>query len=220
MAELFEFRECVSILKSTGRSAIDLQGLRQTAAEISDRSIYHHTYQYFQKERFLEYTNDFAHWAGECLEERVLSEHLSNIDPYEFKDIAGLRGAVTGVIDEFLKAFPAPRNALPGSEFYFNETVTLILPVGLRVKNLAEFLMAMKYLDAGSIYYHFYEARTRLESMADDFSHWFEDALGKKELADKIRAIDPFMHDIDGIRAIILDAAEAEVKKDMEIAHI
>ncbi len=211
--EPFEFKQCVSILKSTGKMAKSLRELRGVIAVVSDESIFHHTYQYFLKGHILEYTNDFAQWAGESLEGRALSEHLSNIDPYAFKNIDELRQELLNVIDSYLKSFPEPREAMPGDEFYFNETITLTFPVGIRAKNLAEFLIAVKYIDAGAIYYHFYEARIRLG--VDDFSKWFEDSLGKKDLAERIMAIDPFMHSIEGIREYIAEAVDEEVKKDM-----
>jgi hypothetical protein len=220
MAEIiepFEFRQCLSILKSTGKKARNLQELKNIIAVISDECIFHHTYQYFIKGHILEYTNDFAHWAGESLEERALSEYLSNIDPYDFAGITDLRNELMKVIDDHLALFPSPRETMPGDEFYFNETVTLIFPVGLRAKNLAEFMTAMKFIDSVSIYYHFYEARIRLGRGIDDFSMWIEDSLGKKELAGRIRSIDPFMHTIEEIRGHIVDVVEEEVKKDMEV---
>ena len=215
--EQFEFKQCISILKSTGKKAKNLQKLRDVIAVVSEECIFHHTYQYFIKGHILEYTNDFAHWAGESLEERALSENLSNIDPYVFKTINDLRNELLNVMDYYIEKFPEPRQAMPGDEFYFNETVTLIFPIGIRAKNLAEFLTAIKYIDAGSIYYHFYEARIRLGSGIDDFSRWIEDAFGKKELVELIRAIDPFMHNLEGIREHITEAVEEEVRKDMEV---
>lgn len=216
----FEFRQCTSILKSTGRKARNLKELRNIVTVTSTEAIFHHTYQYFMKGHRMEYTNDFSHWAGESLEERALSEQLANIDPYAFGGIEELRDELVRVLDDYQEKFPEPREAMPGDEFHFNETVTLVFPVGAKAKNLAEFLMALKYIDTGCIYYHFYEARIRLGGGTDDFSKWFEDTLGKRELADKVRAIDPFMHDIDGIRDNIAIAVEEEVKKDMEVVHI
>jgi hypothetical protein len=215
--EPFEFKQCISILKATGKKAKSLLELRDIIAEISDECIFHHTYQYFLKGHVLEYTSDFAHWAGVSLEERALSEHLSNIDPYSFKTISDLRNELIKVIDDYLIMFPKPRETMPGDEFYFNETTTLIFPIGIRAKNLAEFYLAVKYIDEGSIYYHFYEARIRLGGGIDDFSRWIEDFFGKKELAEKIRAIDPFMHTIEEIRVHLLETVEEEVKKDMEV---
>lgn len=220
MAEIiepFEFKQCISILKATGKKAKNLRELRDSIGTVSDECIFHHTYQYFLKGHFLEYTSDFAHWAGESLEERALSEHLSNIDPYDFKNINDLRNELLNVISNYLENFPEPREAMPGDEFYFNETVTLIFPVGIRARNLAEFLTAIKYVGAGSIYYHFYEARIRLGGGIDDFLRWIKDAFGKKELLERIRAIDPFMHDLEGVRGHIVEAVEEEVRKDMEV---
>ena len=54
----------------------------------------------------LEYTNDFAQWVGESLEERALSEHLSTVDPFELRDMSSLRRALTGIIDRYLELFP------------------------------------------------------------------------------------------------------------------
>lgn len=215
--EPFEFRQCINILKSTGKKAKNLRELKDIIADISDESIFHHTYQFFLKVHVSDYTNDFSCWAGESLEERALSEQLSNIDPYDFKDLSELRSEIIRVINAYLKSFPEPREAMPGEEFYFNETITLIFPEGIRAKNLAEFLTAIKHVDADSIYYHFYEARTRLGSGVDDFSRWIEDVFGKTELAEKIRSIDPFMHNIEGIREHLIEAIEEEVRKDMEI---
>ncbi len=216
MTTPFEFKQYTSILKSTGKRAKNLRELREGISAVSKESIFHHTYQYFLKAHLLDYTNDFAQWAGESIEERALSERLSNIDPYAFKDMDGLRTEMIKVIDDYLGNFPEPRDAVPGDEFYFNEAVIFVFPAGVRAKNLAEFLMAIKYIDASSIYDHFFEARVRLGGI-DDFSKWFESELGKKGLSEKIRLIDPFMHNIEKIRGHISELLEAEVRNDMEV---
>ncbi len=217
IARPFEFRQCISILKATGRKAKSLRELRDIISEVNEASIFHHTYQYFLKGHVHEYTNDFAHWAGESLEERALSEHLSNIDPYDFISIGDMRDELLRVIDGYLDLFPEPREAMPGDEFYFNQTITFVFPTGIRAQNLAEFLMAIKFVDAISIYYHFYDARTRLGNGADDFSAWITNVFGKQDLAEQIKSIDPFMHTIEGIRTHLIEAVEAEVRKDMEV---
>jgi hypothetical protein len=216
MSKPFEFQQCISILKATGRKAHNLRELRSVLADVSNDSIYHHTYQYFLKGHVMEYTNDFAHWAGESLEERVLSEHLSNIDPYGFKDIGELRGELLKAVDNYLENFPEPREAMSGDDFYFNQTITFVFPTGIRARNLAEFLMAIKYLEGGSLYYHFYEARMRLGRGVDDFSAWIDDVFEKQGLADRLRAIDPLMHSIEDVRQHIIEEVEEEVRRDME----
>ena len=213
----FEFKQCVSILKSTGKHATNLKELRKLIAAVGDESIFHHTHQYFLKGHMLDYTNDFSQWAGENLEERALAERLTSIDPYTLKSITAVRKELIREIDAFLKVVPEPRDVTSGNEFYFNETVSLVFPVGVKAKNLAEFLVALEHVDPGSIYYHFYDSRVRLgEGVVDDFSRWIEHTLGRKKIADRIRAIDPFMHSIESIRNHIKEVVEEYVKADME----
>ncbi len=161
VGESFEFKQSVSIIKSTGKIARNLRELSKVIEGVSTESIYHHVYQYFLKGHMLEYTNDFAQWAGESLEERALAEHLSSLDPYAFRDIAALRKKLIEIIIDYLDKFPEPREAMPGDEMFFNETVTLVYSAGIRVKNLAEFFTAIRFIDAGCLYYHFYEGRMR-----------------------------------------------------------
>jgi len=218
MSGVFEFKQCVTIIKATGKKAKNLSELRTALAVVSEGSIFHHTYQYLLKGHILEYTNDFSQWAGASLEESALAEQLSNIDPYDFGNIETLRKELLQVIDDYLKRFPETRDAMPGDEFFFNETITLVFQAGVRVRNLAEFLMAIKYIDASSLYYHFLDARRRFEGKSNDFSQWFDEELGKKDLAEKLRFIDPFMHNLEGIRTRIATAGEEAVRQDMESA--
>jgi hypothetical protein len=220
VSRTFEFKQCTTLLKSTGRRAKTLRELREHIAQISGRSLFHHTYEYFLKGHVLEYTNDFAHWAGESLEESALGEHLSGIDPYDFRDIQGLRDDILRVIDEYLVSFPEPRDVLPGDEFYFNETIAVVFPAGIRARNLAEFLMAIRHIDQNAIYYHYFDARRRRSDRRDDFSAWISETMRNENLSLKIASIDPFMHSIEGIREHIASAVEEAVKQDMETAGV
>ncbi len=211
----FQFMECATILKATGKKARDIRELRETIALIGEESLFHHTCQYFLKGHVLEYTNDFAHWIGESLEERALSERLSNVDPFAVRDMSRLRTELLFSIDDYLDQFPEPRAAVAGDEFYFNESVSIIFPSNIQARNPAEFLIALRYVDPSSIYYHFYEARIRHDN--DDFSRWVEDVLKDRELAGKIRVIDPFMYSIERIRSRLVEAVEDNVRRDMEV---
>lgn len=220
MTEAFEFKQSIILIKSTGEKARTVGELRDLIASVGADSIFHHTYQYFLKGHILEYTNDFSQWAGESIEERALSEHLSNIDPYDFSELELLREELIRAIDEYRTQFPEPREALPAEAFFFNTAETLVYPAGIRARNLAEFLIAIKYVEASSLYYHFYDARLRSPERTDDFSKWFEQELGKKELAARIQAIDPFMHSLERIRERIIERVEAELRADMESAGV
>jgi len=211
----FEFKQCVNILKSTGKKARSLRELRDAITVVSPEALIHHTCQYYLKGHVLEYTNDFARWVAELLEERMLAEQLSGIDPYAYASMGEVRDELVRVIDEYLRIVGSAREMPPGDEFFFNEAITFVVPAGLQARNLAEFLIAIQYLDSSSIYYHFYEARIRLGG-SDDFSSWLGGSLNKKTLAEKIRKIDLFMHTIEGTKRHIMEAVEEEVRKDME----
>ncbi|MDA8388917.1 MAG: DUF5752 family protein [Nitrospiraceae bacterium] len=215
----FEFRECRKIIRATGKKAGNLAELMEGIRTASEGSIYHHTQEYFFKGHIIEYTNDFAEWAGRALEERVLSENLSNIDPFRHKSVESLRGELLNSIAAYREKFGSPRRVLPGEEFHFQESVTIVFPAGFRALNLAEFLMAMRFVGSQSIYYHFYEGRRRLEGM-DDFSKWIEKAMGLPALAAKIRAIDPFMHSIEGVRDQIVKFVEEALREEIEVSSI
>jgi hypothetical protein len=215
--EPFEFKQCVSVVKSTGKKAKNLRQMRKLISQAGNECIFHHVHQYFLKGHILEYTNDFAEWAGESLEERALAERLACIDPYSLKSVKEVKKELLREINAFLKDFPEPHEVVIGNEFYFNETVNLVFPVGVKTKNLAEFLVAIEHIDAGSIYYHFYDSRVRLgEGVVDDFSRWIEHSLFRKNLADRIRDMDPFMHSIESIREHIREIVEEYVRADME----
>jgi hypothetical protein len=213
----FVFRDVINLIKATGFKASTLGELRDCIARVSEDCVFHHTYQYFLKGHIQEHTNDFGVWASESLEERALAEYLSNIDPYSFKSVEGLRRELLRVIDYYTANFPEPREVLTGDEFYFNETVSFVFPAGIKARNLAEFLMAVKHVDLSSIYYHFYEARVRLRKKADDFSKWVDEVVRAPGMARSIRAIDPFMHNIDGIREHIIQILEEGLGREMEV---
>ena len=215
----FEFKECRKILRATGMRASNLAELMEGIRTASEGSILHHTQEYFFKGHIIEYTNDFAQWAGSVLEERVLSENLSNIDPFRHKSVESLRNELLNSISAYLEKFGSPGRTLPGEEFHFQESVTIVFPAGFRALNLAEFLMAMRFVDSQSIYYHFYEGRRRLEGV-DDFSKWIEKTLGLPALAAKIRSIDPFMHSIEGVRDHIVKFLEDALREEIEVSSI
>jgi len=212
----FLFKECVVIPKATGQKASTLKELRERIARVSDESLYHHTYQYLLKGHLQEYTNKFAEWAAEGIEERALSEQMSNLDPYDFDTMDALREELIRIVTDYLDNNPEPRPVSPGHEFYFNETLTLVFHAGLRARNLAEFLIALRFVDPGAIYFHFYEARNRSETKTNDFSTWFASSLNKQELADRVNNIDPFVYGLAGIREQIVTLVEAELRREME----
>lgn len=213
----FEFRACMPLVMTTGREARSIRELREHLQQAGGASIMYHMHHFFIKSHLLEYSNDFARWVGEKLEEHILAERLSVIDPYLCRQPEAVREALIQTLDRHLQEFPEPRPAIPGEEFEFLEAIPLTFSIGIVAKNLAELAVALKYVDAVSVYYHFYEARLRHGS--GDFARWIEEQLGEQELVKRLRSIDPFVHTVEGVRARILEYLEAHLSGTFSGGH-
>ena len=202
----FKFFECMNLLQPTGRQAQDLPQLLSLIGEVEPGVIFHHTHQYYLKAaiEIPEYTNDFAVWAAESLEERALAEKLASLDLYGCEDVEEVRNALIRIIKTYLRENPAPRAARNGDAFFFNDAVTIIMEAGPMAGNLPEFIEALRTVGASSIYFHFFEARMRLHGPADDFSVWLDQSLGREDLAQRIQRLDPYHYSLEGLRQQIL----------------
>lgn len=209
MAEPFKFYECLALTRLTGKKASDIIEFLEIIEQISPESIFHHMHQYFLRRHVIapEFSNDFAVWIADSLGERSLAEGVANLNPYEFTNIEDTRKELARIISEHLRNYPPPRPALPGKEFFFTEGISFLIPTGLGAKDLDEFGQRIKEVDGTSIYFHFYEARLRLGKKGDDFSRFFE-GLGHTDLADKIKAMDPYMYSTEVLRNKIRSLVE------------
>ncbi|HEY4484919.1 MAG TPA: DUF5752 family protein, partial [Nitrospiria bacterium] len=151
-----------------------------------------------------EYSNDFAVWAAQSLEERALAEKLAGLDLYAHADIEEVRRALIGIIESYLRDNPAPRPARDGDAFFFNDSVTIVAEAGPAASSLPDFIEALRAVGASSIYFHFFEARMRLRRPADDFSVWLERSLGREDLAREVRRLDPYRYSLEGLRGEIV----------------
>ncbi|HHD11855.1 MAG TPA: hypothetical protein ENK42_05385 [Deltaproteobacteria bacterium] len=211
--EPFKFYECTALVRMTGRRASDLIEFAEIIRNVSPASIFHHMHQYFLKPhiRLPEYPNDFAIWAADALEDKILAERLANLNPFEFTNMEDIRSEILRIITEHLKEYPAPRPVIKGKEFFFNEGITLVAETHLTAATLQEFLEALKEVHTSSIYFHFYEARLRLGKALDDFSRFFEDCEEQacKQVACRIRSLDPYMYTTEMLREKIIEIVEA-----------
>ncbi len=209
MSECFKFYECTSIVELTGRHASELVEFLEVLKRVSKSSIFHHMHQYFLKPhvRMPEYPNDFAEWASDSLEQKVLAERLANLNPFEYSSIEDIRTELVRITTDFLKEDPVARPVVRGKEFYFNESRTLVIPTGITASTALEFVEALDKVDDSSIYFHFYESRLRLAKENDDFSVFFRDCLGEEcpGLADVVSKLDPYMYTTEVLRGKLKD---------------
>jgi len=197
----------------TGKKAVNLREFAELLKVVSPRVISHHLHQFFIKpvHQPWDCPNDFAHWAASGLEDFKLAEKLSNLAPFRFSDIEDLREALVDIIEDHMWESPIIPWARPGSEFFFNESTTVVTPTGIEAKNLTEFENALIKVNTSSIYYHFFESRQRLHQDVDDFSFWIENNFDCPNLVRQIRNIDFYLYSLLELRERIIQILELEL---------
>jgi hypothetical protein len=63
-------------------------------------------------------------------------------------------------------------------------------------------------VEVSAVYFHVFEARHRLRHEESDFSAWIEQSLGMPELADTLRAINPYVGSLERVRSALLTACD------------
>jgi hypothetical protein len=206
----FLFMECSELREILGEEADDEKRLVELLETVPLDSIYFHTHSYFLRHSYVErvYPNDFAQWVAVEVRDHVLGERLSVIDPFEFTELDALRGELISVIDDHLSKTPIVPRVIFGEPFYFNKSLILEVPTRMEVRTLQEFRNAVSEVEVSAIYFHVFEARHRLRHEDSDFSAWIQHSLGMPELADKLRAINPYLGSLERVRSALLTVCD------------
>ncbi len=208
----FRFYTRLQMTELTGRRASNLQELTDTIRGVSGSSIYHHTHRFLQQHQSLspEPPNDFAYWIAGELGEETLAERLYSLDIMRFDSIRALREAIVATIEGYVRTNPLAslKFAAEGGEFHFLKSVSFIMPTRYEASDLREFADILSRITVDSIYYHVFESRLRLEKGKNDFSKWFEDCLGDRELAALVERLDPYTQTLEDLRRNLLRGIE------------
>jgi hypothetical protein len=199
----FSIKDCALIAVATGRRAYTLTELRNHIRDVRIDSIYHHFWGGLLGVGFeeLEFNNDFANWCRKHLGEPALAEQLSVIDPVEYTDLEGLRGKLLDIIDERLDSNDISHFLRSSRAFEFTRSLLVIFDTGRRMNLPEDLPRVLPDLSTGSVFYHFIDARRRLEDGSDDFrfwlSSWGEDYSGLRR---RLAGIDPFFSSLSQVR--------------------
>jgi Family of unknown function (DUF5752) len=205
--EPFNFYTERRLVALTGLKATTLEQLLQGIRDVPGSSIFYHTHHEYLSHHFETpvYTNNFAMWVSEALQEERLSEKLAAIDLLAFPSIRQLRETFVWTIESDLEAHPRPaRICPPGDEFHFCRSKSFIMTTGLTAADPAEFFAVLPHVTNVSLFYHFFEARLRLERPTNDFSQWLG-WRGESKLAAAIDKLDPYAMTLDELRDRIVD---------------
>jgi hypothetical protein len=202
----FEVKDCALLARMSGLPpAINLRELRERIAQCSENVLFHHFCETTLRSTFdnPDYRNDFAVWSKLYLGDRVLAERLGILDPYEFPSLGELRAATLEVIDERLGESTMIPWARPGDELYFMEATTVVFDTGMRISHPREFAAAIGAMTAGSVYFHFLEARRRPPFGKDDFTAWLlenNDGEKNRPYIEALARIDFYFHTLIHLR--------------------
>lgn len=201
----FHFRTTLDQTLLLGRKARNIHELLAGIEAVPDASIYYHTHRFLQQHHYLspEPPNDFAYWISEVINDARLADALSSIDIIEFNSLGALRNAFVMVLRENEDPDGRSLSCPSGGEFHFMASRTFVLSTPHVARNLEEFFAALGRVSVGSLYYHIFEAKLRLEKGENDFSRWFRDS-GFPDLAEMMTRLDPYSYTLEGLRNEIL----------------
>jgi hypothetical protein len=199
----FLVKDCALITLATGLRAHDLRELRDRIEQCPLQSVEHHFFFSQLQPSFddPEYHNDFAIWARHALHDRPLAERLGVLDPLKYSDLEGLRGALLDVVEDRL----AESEQIPWTagrhEFTFLRSQIVVFDTGKRAANARELAKLIPRLSTGSIFYHFVEARRRVEGRLDDFRAWLDcDGPAGAELCERLALINYYFLSLSELR--------------------
>lgn len=211
----FQFYTEVRLIEMTGEKAKDLSELLAHLRTVSGSVIYCHTFQTMLLHHFITtgFRNDFAMWVEDALGDDELAERLSSIDLIDYTTIRSYREKMIEIIEQHIKKHPAigKRKARQGQEFNFCSSLSFVIPTNREAHNLEDFANHLRRCSHNSLFFHFIEARLRVEAMDNDFSVWLSESLGMDELAKKINNLDPYSRTLNELRERMLQLVECEL---------
>ncbi|WP_045217099.1 DUF5752 family protein [Desulfonatronovibrio magnus] len=201
--QTFSLKDCALIAIATGRRAFTLTELRNHIRDVGIDCIYHHFWGGLLGVSFeeSEFNNDFAIWCRKHLHEPALGEQLSVIDPVEHKNLEDLRLEVLDVIDSRLDESDASLFLRAARPFDFLRSLLVIFDTGKKLIRPEDLPSVLPELTTGSIFYHFIDARCRLDGGLDDFRFWLS-GFGEEysTLCKKLSGIDPFFSSLSQVQ--------------------
>jgi hypothetical protein len=209
----FYFYTSSSLVELTGERANTLEELLTLLRRCSGSAIFYHVFQSYRERQFViwRYHSDFAQWISASLGEEALAERLGALDVRDFTSIRALRESMLQIIDDHLQKFPQCGERNGKTPFFFGQSVSVVMPTNYIARTLEGFHQIIRKIGIRSIHYHLIEARLRLGIHTNDFSYWFRTSLEKEQLAERIEAIDIYLHSVEEIRGMILQFVQEEM---------
>jgi hypothetical protein len=190
----FRVKDCTLITRMAGvKEAMNLRELEERLRVCPDECLFHHFCETVIRPTFdyPDYTNDFALWAGKHLQDKVLAERLSVLNPYKCRSFDELRQQVLDIVEERLLEIDHIPWVPKDQAFQFLQAATVVFDTEIVLNRPYDIYEQLPNLSLGSIYYHFVEARRRTIGMVDDFTAWLS------EFGDEVSPLIKVLGEID-----------------------
>lgn len=201
--QVFAIKDCALIAIATGFTAFNLKELRDILRTVDLASVYYHFWGGLLQPRFeeREYNNDFAAWTWYGLHDASLAERLAVVDPREFQNLEELRQELLELIEHRLEEKEYLFYKHANLRFEFTRSQIVIFDTMKRAGDPESLAKELPALSTSSIFYHFIDARNRLESCKNDFSAWLS-GFGESYavLCGQLNDIDPYFSTLTEIK--------------------
>ena len=201
--EPFFVKNCSLLTIATGKKAQNLKEMRDHLLNIHIGSIYHHFWGGLLRPRFdePEYNNDFAGWVHDALQDHILAERLSVLNPAAFSDLESLREALLEVIEQRLDEIGTLPWAEPDMQFHFVRSQIIVFDTREKIEGPEHLVETLPKLSERSVFYHFIDARRRSPEMMDDFRSWLRSyGDGYEDLCSQLASVDPYFGSLVELR--------------------
>jgi hypothetical protein len=201
----FQFVAASYLIRIRSERAENLADLADHLRNVSDASVFYHTFQSLEAHHYTTFSNDFAQWVKAACNEEILSEELGAIDLRDFVSIEEVREVLAGTLEDYAAWNPQAANRPAFEPFYFCEAVAVVLPLEARAHTLAELAEGIRGMSVQTLHHHFISARLRPKLGSNDFSSWIADSLGMTALAKALDRVDFYTNTLEGVRSEILE---------------
>ncbi len=199
----FLVKDCAQLQVATGLRAQNVRELRDRLQRVPAACVDYHFWGGLLRPHFddPEYANDFAIWARHGLHDYKLAERLSVIDPTRTSDLEVLREEVLDVIERRIDEGEYLTWARPDRQFQFIRSQLVVFDTGRRIARPRDLPAGVAAMSAGSIFFHFVDARRRPPVRSDDFRAWLG-TFGARyaPAAEALANIDPFFTTLVDLR--------------------
>lgn len=208
----FFVKDCAAAAIATGRRAQNLRELRDHLLVVHPGSIYHHFWGALLRPGFEdpEYNNDFASWARHALHDAALAERLAVVDPAQFDNMEDLRQELVDEIEDRLDETEFLTWARRDQQFHFIRAQTVVFDTKKQASDPNELARLVPTLSTSSIFYHFVDARRRVQGAEDDFRAWLAQFGPQTQgLHERLAAVDPYFTTLVDMRTRLAGIFEA-----------